>query len=554
LPGPNIFLSYNREDQAVAKCFAEAFEAAGLSVWWDVTLRSGEAYDRVTEDALRTAKAVVVLWSPRSVASRWVRAEASIADENGTLVPATIQACQLPVMFRLTQTAELSHWRGEAHDKAWLAFLGDVRRRVGQEPTEPGVTAGPVSAPTGSGIPLVAVLVLPHRAGAEELDYLAEDLTEEITRKLARSSYFEVIAGGRMASWRGRQADYPAIGKELGASYLAEGKLQRGSEAIQLTMQIVETATGKMLWSKRLARDTELVEVAPEDFAAAVAAELGENILQNEINRAIAKSGPLSGWEHVMRAAAYRARLGSDSVHKGIEEERQAVAAAPDLGLAHVYLAAGLAGKVFIEGELLDEALRNEIQTHVTRALQLDGDNHMVVNLLALPYAALGDDESALRLARRSVELNPSSPYSYVMLGFAYELVGRTGDAIAAYEQQDHLLSNDTARPAGLVNLGRCYLLEGRAAEAEVVLDRALALHPDYHNALKWKAIVAAHNGNEEAALVAVRRLRQVEPNQSIDQHVRQVTNYRRHAARLAEPVATLQRLWEATEIDPKAT
>ncbi len=49
----DIFLSYNRDDQAVARRFAEAFEAHGLSVWWDVTLRSGEAYDQVTEKALR---------------------------------------------------------------------------------------------------------------------------------------------------------------------------------------------------------------------------------------------------------------------------------------------------------------------------------------------------------------------------------------------------------------------------------------------------------------------------------------------------------------------
>jgi hypothetical protein len=78
LPAPDIFLSYNREDQATAQRFAERFEAAGMSVWWDVTLRSGEAYDEVTEEALRTAKAVVVLWSPRSVVSRWVRAEATL--------------------------------------------------------------------------------------------------------------------------------------------------------------------------------------------------------------------------------------------------------------------------------------------------------------------------------------------------------------------------------------------------------------------------------------------------------------------------------------------
>lgn len=49
--GPDIFLSYNREDQAVAARYADAFAAEGLSVWWDTALRSGEAYDEVTEAA-----------------------------------------------------------------------------------------------------------------------------------------------------------------------------------------------------------------------------------------------------------------------------------------------------------------------------------------------------------------------------------------------------------------------------------------------------------------------------------------------------------------------
>ena len=84
---PDIFLSYNREDAAIARVFAEAFSEAGLEVWWDAALRSGESYDEVTEAALREARAVVVLWSPRSVVSRWVRAEATIADRNKTFMP-----------------------------------------------------------------------------------------------------------------------------------------------------------------------------------------------------------------------------------------------------------------------------------------------------------------------------------------------------------------------------------------------------------------------------------------------------------------------------------
>lgn len=46
MSAPEIFISYNREDQMVARSFAEAFEAAGFSAWWDGTLRSGEACGR----------------------------------------------------------------------------------------------------------------------------------------------------------------------------------------------------------------------------------------------------------------------------------------------------------------------------------------------------------------------------------------------------------------------------------------------------------------------------------------------------------------------------
>ena len=81
-------LSYNREDQPRAKVFADAFAGQGFDGWWDVGQKAGEAYDRVAEKALRTAEAVVVLWSKKSVNSRWMRAEATLADRNETFVPA----------------------------------------------------------------------------------------------------------------------------------------------------------------------------------------------------------------------------------------------------------------------------------------------------------------------------------------------------------------------------------------------------------------------------------------------------------------------------------
>ena len=87
----HIFLSYSRDDQPVAARVAAGLERAGFTVWWDQSLAPGEAYDKVTEKALEEAAAVVVLWSRRSVESRWVRAEATQANARGVLVPAMIE-------------------------------------------------------------------------------------------------------------------------------------------------------------------------------------------------------------------------------------------------------------------------------------------------------------------------------------------------------------------------------------------------------------------------------------------------------------------------------
>lgn len=146
---PDIFISYSREDRAHARRFADRLGEAGFKVWWDAALHSGETFDEVIERNLRAAKAVVVLWSPRSVVSRWVRAEATLADRRGCLAPAIIEPCDRPIIFELTHTAELSHWTGDIADAAWQTFLGDLRRLTGvAEPAAPSAPEKPKPAPT----------------------------------------------------------------------------------------------------------------------------------------------------------------------------------------------------------------------------------------------------------------------------------------------------------------------------------------------------------------------------------------------------------------------
>ena len=136
MAGRDVFISYSREDRAAARHFAQSLADEGLSVWWDAALHSGETFDEVIERELRAAKAVIVLWSPRSVGSRWVRAEATLADRQHKLVPVAIESCDRPIIFELTHTNDLADWTGDIRDARWKALVGDVRRLVGHGPSE----------------------------------------------------------------------------------------------------------------------------------------------------------------------------------------------------------------------------------------------------------------------------------------------------------------------------------------------------------------------------------------------------------------------------------
>ena len=559
MSGPDIFISYNREDQAIARLYADALAGAGLTVWWDATLKSGEDYDAVTEKSLRTARAVVVLWSPRSVNSRWVRAEATIADRGHTMVPVMIEACDRPVMFELKQTVELSHWRGDLHDKDWLDFVAALRRKVGAAAPDPAaVTSAPMASepaqagPVSSGRSTVAVLPVGCRGGDSELELLAEDLTEDITRELAHHGHFRVIASGSMAAWRGKSIDHKDVGRQLEARYLVEGKLQRSGKDTRLTAQLIDGNTGNVLWSTRLVSAAEGAAFSADTVPVAAAAQFAGQIVQREQNRAMAKRAPFSAWDHIFRSTAHSLRADHDGPRLAVEEAQLAVAAAPDIGLAHALLASALAALPESQGHRPDADQIREIQTQTRQAMRLDGNNPSVLMALAGAYKGLGEYEVCLRLARRTVELWPSSPLSYLILGNSYRMLGRTAEAVAAYRKQDQLSPFDSSRNVALTCLGECLLAEGQAEAAEEALDRALMLDPEYPAALEWKAIIADHLGKERAALAVMRQIRSAEAAVPLDRHVWQIERDEHLRDRSAAHVATLRRLWLA--IDGPAT
>ncbi|GLR47087.1 TIR domain-containing protein [Sphingomonas astaxanthinifaciens] len=213
MSGTDIFISYSRADRPVAKHLAQRFEGEGFTVWWDAALHSGETFDEVIERNLRAARAVVVLWSPRSVVSRWVRAEATLADRLGKLAPVVIEECERPIIFQLTHTTDLTEWTGNADDPVWRRLIEDLQRATRSS----GPGAAPAPAPAARRFdPSAVAAPAPARSREPEPEpvraaraaVVVEEVMPETTQFHLRDDALEllgadfhaleIIVGGRM--------------------------------------------------------------------------------------------------------------------------------------------------------------------------------------------------------------------------------------------------------------------------------------------------------------------------------------------------------------------
>jgi TIR domain len=122
----DVFVSYCSEDKARAALIVALLEDDGWDVFWDQDTRAGTMWPKVLEEQLEAARCVVVLWSAKSVASRWVRTEAYEALQGDKLLPLLLDEVRPPLEFRQTQTIDLTGWSGERADPRIAHLLADL--------------------------------------------------------------------------------------------------------------------------------------------------------------------------------------------------------------------------------------------------------------------------------------------------------------------------------------------------------------------------------------------------------------------------------------------
>ena len=136
----DIFLSYSHENTELAVRLAGALEKAGLTVWWDRSLVTGENWRNQIQAALDGARTVVVIWSPASAGPEgdFVRDEAQQGKTRGVLVPVMMRKTRVPLGFGEVQYHDLIGWRGSARNAFFQDLVATIRAKIdGAEAPKP---------------------------------------------------------------------------------------------------------------------------------------------------------------------------------------------------------------------------------------------------------------------------------------------------------------------------------------------------------------------------------------------------------------------------------
>jgi hypothetical protein len=138
----DIFLSYSHQDRERVRPIVARLEAQGWKVWWDRTLLPGQRWEDQLREELKNCHAMVVIWTRHSVASRWVRYEASEGLKIDGLVPIQLdqfEAAPIPDDFKHIHAADLTRWTAGTDDPELAAALRAVREIVSRPATAPSL-------------------------------------------------------------------------------------------------------------------------------------------------------------------------------------------------------------------------------------------------------------------------------------------------------------------------------------------------------------------------------------------------------------------------------
>jgi adenylate cyclase len=506
----DIFVSYSRQDKARVAPLVRALASRGWTVWWDPEITPGEEFDSLISRELEQARALVVVWTPNSVESRWVRGEARDAADRGALVPVRFDNARLPIDFRAVHTTDLDGWSDDAGSPAFQSLCRALESKLG---TPERAAAGQAEGAR----PGVNVCVLPfvNMSGDAEQEYFSDGISEDIITDLSKVSALAVVARNTAFTFKGKHVEIPQLARQLKVTHVLEGSVRKAGQRVRISAQLIDGASGSHVWAERYDRDLNDIFALQDEISQAIVAALRLKLLPEE-KRAIEQRGTtnLQAYNlYLMARQHYATGLMSDARKSDtvIRLCRAAIELDQDYSRAWALLATAQRMRLYATGDGDNGAIA------ASRALALDANLAEAHAAKCGILAASGDYAAAEAELAIAMSLDPESIDVHREAARLCFHQRRFEDAIRHWERISTLMEADYVTGALMIT---CHTALGdmdavrRVAERTIArAEKVVATEPDNGAAMASMVTCLIALGEIERAREWARRAMLIDPD-----------------------------------------
>jgi TolB-like protein len=410
---------------------------------------------------------------------------------------------------------------GEDGFEDWLRNQRRVLTERTEQPTSQALPARIVDvstpAPGFGGRPALAVLPFLNLTDDPENDYLAEGLSEELISRLSRLRWLPVISRWSSFAFRGDQdIDHAAIGRQLGAKYLFEGRLRRVEESFSLAVELSEANTSRVVWSHRL--ELPLIrsrEVQTEIIASLVGALDTRIDAAEQIYVPRDPEPDASVSDLIWRGRWHVNRLTRADAARARELFDRALAIEPHSSEALIQAAWALARWIWAERRPQEDVMR--LRALAQRAINADPEDGRAHLVAGAAEMFLRRPDRAKAQLRQACELSPSLAEAHSVLGDALCWNAEPELALESLRTAFRLSPNDLVAFAMLGNMATAHWMLGAWREAVDHAEQAIVRQPGFWYAHGVKIAALVDMGDGEAAGDAYADLVATKPRFSVD-------------------------------------
>jgi TolB-like protein len=134
---------------------------------------------------------------------------------------------------------------------------GETSPRARASTAAPEMSESPaVSIPLPAPTRRISVAVLPFVNSSDDARYshIGDGIAEDLITDLSKISRLSVVARNTVAAYKGRTVVPQQIGHELGVLFVVDGNVRAAGDRVRITAQLVETGSGRQVWSDRYDR------------------------------------------------------------------------------------------------------------------------------------------------------------------------------------------------------------------------------------------------------------------------------------------------------------